>query len=564
MPPSSQPVDNSSTTDRQRGFRPSPVASSGWGVTALLLATALPTALSGCFSPGYYKDWADDQVYGILANKTEDVTGVRKTFDIVRPVDTLRKRLLESDEPVKLTLLQALDVAAENSRDFQRQKEQLYLAALSLTQARRDFQFVFAGGGGAAIDGVDDDVADVSLSDDLSTSADTPSGGRVVAGFVQTFLRSVINGDGFDGSSILNLTLTQPLMRGATQRIRQEPLRQAERDVVYAVRAFERFRVNFAQRVVTDYWNLAAQIRNLASVEANLRSLTTSRERIEELFNAGRSTVTDFGRAQQSEYGADARRVTATNQLQASLDRFKLTLGLPVTAAVDVDPTELDTLVERGVTPIELDQDTAIGIALQRRYDYQTVVDEVADAGRRIYVAEDALRSFLDFNAALSVPGETGSSLNLDWSRVNWSAGFDLDLALDRFSERNAYRSTLISFEVAVRAREQFEDQIATDVRASLRDIGTAIDSYNIQKVAVDLARQRVEATTDLYDAGRIQAFEKLDAQDDLLSAQLDLTAATVAYAVARLQLMNDLEGVALEPRGLRFDPKLPIPDSAE
>ena len=53
---------------------------------------------------------------------------------------------------------------------------------------------------------------------------------------------------------------------------------------------------------------------------------------------------------------------------------------------------------------------------------------ELATACDLVYVAEDALRSFLDFNAALSVPGETGSSLNLDWSRVNWSAGFDLDL----------------------------------------------------------------------------------------------------------------------------------------
>ena len=58
-------------------------------------------------------------------------TGAVKTFPVERPVDTLRKRLLESNEPVQLSLVQALDVAAENSRDYQRQKEQLYLAELA-------------------------------------------------------------------------------------------------------------------------------------------------------------------------------------------------------------------------------------------------------------------------------------------------------------------------------------------------------------------------------------------------------------------------------------------------
>ena len=57
---------------------------------------------------------------------------------------------------------------------------------------------------------------------------------------------------------------------------------------------------------------------------------------------------------------------------------------------------------------------------------------------------------------------------------------------------------------------------------------------------------------------------DKLDAQDSLLSAQLNRNAAIVDYAIARLQLMNDLEAIRLSPQGLRFDLKLPMPASAE
>jgi len=516
--------------------------------------------LAGCWSASASKEEADRQVFDILERTSVRVTGEQKTFPLERPVDTMRQRLLTAHAPVRLTLLEALDVAAENSRDFQRQKETLYLAALSLTRNQHDFAVIFGGGGSAEIAGESDTEADVLLTDDLSASVQSTAGTRIVASFANTFLRSVIHGGSFDGSSILNLTLTQPLLRGAGARIVREPLTQAERDVVYAVRSFERFRAEFAVRVVSDYWDVVQQIADLVNVEANYRSLKVQREQDEELFLAGRTTVTDLGRAQQSEYSADAQRVAAKNRLQSALDRFKLTLGLPVTAEVALDSAELQRLSELGVTAVDLSEERAIGLALERRFDHQTTIDEVEDAGRRILVAEDALHMSLDFTAALSVPSESGPGLNLDWSKVNWSAGFDLDLALDKLVERNSYRSSLISFDVALRSREQSGDQLAADVRASLRNIQSATDSHRIQTMAVELAAKRVEATTELYAANRVTAFEKLDAQDDLLQAQLNLTAAIVEYAVARLQLMLDLEAVSLEPKGLRFDPALPLP----
>jgi outer membrane protein TolC len=188
------------------------------------------------------------------------------------------------------------------------------------------------------------------------------------------------------------------------------------------------------------------------------------------------------------------------------------------------------------------------------------VIDEVEDAGRRVLVAEDALGMALDFTAALNVPAESGKGLNLDWSRVNWSAGFELDLALDKLVERNAWRSALITFDQSIRSREQSEDQVASDVRSALRDIQSALDTHRIQSLAVELANQRVEAQTDLYTAGRVEARELLDAKDSQLQARLDLTAATVDYAIARLRLMNNIEAIALEPQGLRFDSSLPMP----
>ena len=531
----------------------------------VIIRSLLPVLLlcaAGCWSAAWNRESADAQVYPILDTATAAVTGQHKTFPLERPVDTLRKRLLTSATPVTLSLLEALDVAAENSRDFQRQKELLYLSALNLTRNIHDFEVQWGDVASGEVSGVANDSADVKLSNNLSASANSVAGTRVVASFINTFLRSIMHGGSFDGSSILNLTLTQPLLRGAGSDIVREPLTQSERDVVYAVRSFEHFRSTFTVQVVSDYYDVVRQVADLANVEANYKSRVTFRELTGELFNAGRKTIVELGLARQDEYTADSQRVLAKNRLQQALDQFKLTLGLPTTAVVQLDQHELDRLTASGVAaPVLLDEGQAIALALARRYDHRTVVDQVEDAGRRVMVSEDALRMILDFTAALNVPAETGKGLNLDWSRVNWAAGFNLDLALDKLVERNAYRAALISLDVSIRAREQSEDQIAADVRTSLRNIQSAYETYLIQVEAVRLAAQRVDATTELFAAGRVQARDKSDAQDSLLQAQLALTAAIVAYTVARLELMRDLEALALEPKGLRFDPALPVPE---
>lgn len=516
--------------------------------------------LVSCATEDYVAE-ADRDVYGILERVSMEVSGEAKTFPLERPVDTLRTRLLESNEPVVLDLQGALDVAAENSREFQFRKESLYLAALDLTRQQHEFAVRFGGGGRADIDGVGDDSADVALSDDLSAAVNTVSGGRIVFSFVNTFLRSVVNGGGFDGSSILGLTITQPLLRGLGSHVVREPLTQSERNVVYEVRSFEQFRKQLAVTITSDYYQLVRQVADLESEQANYRSVTDSRQQIEELFRAGRRDINDVDQAAQNELNAESRLNSARNRLDSTLDNFKLRLGLPVTAELILDLTELDKLAALGVTDIDLMEERATKLALERRYDYRTACDRVADAARRIVVAEDALRSSLDFSAAFSVPTDPNQPLDFDWSRVSWSAGFNLDLALDRLPERNAYRSSLITLDVRIRDRDELEDSIRADIRRSLRDIESTIEGYSIQVRAVELAERRVESTTELYDADRAQARDILDAQDALLSARLNLSGALVDYSVARLELMRDLEALAIEPKGLRYDRTLPIPE---
>lgn len=520
----------------------------------------LPLALYAC-STAAYRGEADEQVYEILETASAHVTGEAKGFSIDRPESTLRNRMEEDRElAVELDLPGSLDVAAENSRDFQSRKERLYLVALSLTSEQHDFALRFTGGSDDSVGGVADDSADLSIRNDLFASRNTAAGGRIVASFVNTFLKDIVQGGSFNGASVLGLTFTQPLLRGFGERIAREPLTQAERNVVYEMRSFERFRATFSVQVVSEYLRLLQNIQDLENVKANLESTRQDRERVEAMVEASQLPPIDLDRARQSEFSAEDRLNNANADLESAYDSFKQTLGLPTDANITLDATGIEKLRALAIEPIDLEEDKATELALQRRYDYRTAVDDVEDATRGILVAEDALRTMLDFSSAVSVPTDPGNPLKFDWSQVEWSGGFNLDLALDRLSERNAYRSALISLDATMRAREQTEDSVKADIRDALRDIQRSYTSYKIQDEATRQAVVRRERAELFLEAGRGDYLTLVDAQDDLLTNQISLTGAMVNYAVARLQLLRDLEGLILEPEGLRYDPGLPLP----
>jgi outer membrane protein TolC len=116
-----------------------------------------------------------------------------------------------------------------------------------------------------------------------------------------------------------------------------------------------------------------------------------------------------------------------------------------------------------------------------------------------------------------------------------------LKLPLDRLKERNEYRTTLVKFEQQLRALALALDNVRDEIRQDLRTLELTRKEYDIQKNAVDLANSRVEGTTLLLQAGRVQMRDLLEAQSALVTAKNALTAAMVEYHAARWGLLRDL-----------------------
>ena len=533
-------------------------APTGW--LGAWLAACSAALLGACRSAEEWSEDADEQVYAIVAAEREalaaELDGAGGTFTIAKPAHALRERLLAGEVPpgpLIFDLERLLEVGSDNSREYQRQREALYLAALDLTLAENRFESQYGAGAVGRVSGTGEaDLAEVSPFARVSRVLE--SGASLVADLGLRIFRNLSNGDSWDVVSDLGFTFTQPLLRGAGQRIAREPLTQAERDVIYAVRAYERFRRTFAFDVVTRMFRVLEQEDSIQNEVANHENLRILVERNEALAQAGRLSDIEVDQARQDELSSRIRIVEEQARLAGLLDNLKLFLGLPIPVGVAIDPAALEDLEVSTSAWLDTGEERAIELALARRLDYLTDLDVVDDAERRALVTADALRAQLDFTIDAQVSSDLNQPLDVSIDDVGWIALLDLDLPLERTAERNAFRRAQIFADAARRQAEQAGDSILLDVREALREARSTRDTYAIQRRSVELAENRVESTRLNFDAGRATTRDLLEAQEALLEAQNSATSALVDHHLSLLALFRDMEILRVDETGLSVD----------
>jgi len=516
--------------------------------------SAIGLSLVGCLTPEQAREQADKQVYEIIREMRDDLVE-SETFTI-EPIEApLRERLLlGSAQPEPLELPDCLEVGAENSRDYQTQREDLYLVALDLTLARWDFSIQETGTFGAFLNktAVGEDTAEGTGT--LGFSKLFTTGLTIVGDLTFGVARDISRGDFWEAFSSANLAVTQPLLRGFGSDVVREPLTQAERNVVYQARSYDRFRRTFAFDVASRYFSILEQQDVLRNEQQNEVSRRLLRERNESFAVAGRLDDIQVDQARQDELSARNRVIAAERSLEAQRDNFKFFLGLPIQGEILLNPGDLLSIEAWDQFADQLPEDVVIEVALQERLDYQTTLDEIADAKRRVVVAADGLRTGLDIGADFSGRTEDGKPFRYTNDSINGQFFAEVDLPLDRFQERNVYRESLIAVDRAERAAVEAADAIERDLRDLLRALEEARRTYEIQTQSVLLAERRVESSELQLDAGRVETRDVLESQDALIEAQNLATSALTTYILSGLALYRDMELVRVTEAGVEID----------
>ena len=132
-----------------------------------------------------------------------------------------------------------------------------------------------------------------------------------------------------------------------------------------------------------------------------------------------------------------------------------------------------------------------------------------------------------------------------------YTAGLNVDLPIARRTERNTYRSALISLERGKRNAAMKQDEVKLDVREAWRNLQEAKAGHEIQSVSLELAERRVESTRLLLEAGRSSTRDLLESQEALHRARNALTRTLVDHTLARLQFWRDIGILEVNENGL-------------
>ncbi len=519
----------------------------------LIITAVLAITVSGCKSTAEYRADADEEAYRIIREKQKRVHGEERPYSVeteyshrspeeISPDEVINSRLEQTAEPVVIKSLQeALVMAVSENRDYQRRKESLMLAALTLSDTRHSYDTLFSHSTTAERERTSGGRDAGSVDSKLSVDKLLKSGGSLGLTLANSLFRFYSGDPARTATSTISVNLVQPLLRGAGKDIAAEGLTQAERNVVYEVRAFSRYQKTFAVQVAEDYFRLIQRRDTVYNEYNNYKNLITARKRAEAL-SRDRLPEFEVDQTRQSELQARNRYISAVERYQSELDAFKIELGLSLDQKLQITEGGLERLNALGMRGLVVSPEAAFDVALKNRLDFLTSVDKYDDAKRKVNVAENELLSDVEIFADASLES-SGDRKFERFNFKNWSGGVGLKfkLPLDRLLERNDYRRELIDFERELRALALAVDELKTDIRTAIRNLDERAQTYRIQKLSVDLAKRRVESANLLLEAGRASTRDLLEAQDALVVAQNNLTRSFVDYHLARLRLLRDI-----------------------
>jgi outer membrane efflux protein len=304
------------------------------------------------------------------------------------------RALYSNQQGYRIKLDQAVELGLINSREFQDRREDLYLAALPVTLERFNFatqafwaEQVARRSLGAQLQGAGEFW---EVRSNAGITKRFPTGALVLFDIANQVVIDLGKNDPTVSVSNLSLTAIQPFLRGGGLAVNLEDLTTAERNMVYAMRSYARFRklfyvataagqqggglgltnnpyglqglsVNLGRGIggnltapVVGFLPLLQQAASIANQQQNVTALERLLRLYEAFREGGQQSDLQVGQVEIDLLNARGQLLGTGGAagggggggggIQAYLDRldnFKLQLGLPLTVGLDLDNEQL-------------------------------------------------------------------------------------------------------------------------------------------------------------------------------------------------------------------------------
>ena len=308
-----------------------------------------------------------------------DITAdLSKFLGIASEVDEAEAAGLAIDSrPYLVKPADAVNLALINSRFYQAQLEQIYIQALAVTLQRFAFEPQFVAGFSpqtATVAGIPSpnpinsflyrtkeapggQASNLSLGTVAGVGKQFSTGGRLLLGFANTVTFNLAGKNARQPtvSSVLPLSFVQPFLRGGGRAVTLEPLTNAERQLLYQIRAFARFRQQFIPSILTSgqgvdsvtgatndpsigYLQVLAQQQQVSNDRETLEAFEQLRKAFSIMAKGGQGfSQINVDQINNSVQGARQQLITDELQYRNFLDQYKIQLGLPPDVPIVLD-----------------------------------------------------------------------------------------------------------------------------------------------------------------------------------------------------------------------------------
>ena len=506
----------------------------------------LLAALTGCLTPESAEKDADRTAEELTIAAWEKAMGVTNIFGIAYGGDPIAPLVPDTNGIVRLSLDDALRVGAKNNRKFRTLKETVFVKALALDSEEYAFSTTFSGMILGALSGDPELIKEsAKAGGDSALVKRKLEQGSVITGNAAIDIARMIRDDWHSFAWTGDMTMSIPLLRGAGRDIVREPLTQAERNLVYSIWTFERYRQTFALTLAKAYFNVLKNLQNHRNSGDNVKRLEQNYSRAEMMFKAGRMDRIQTDQAKTDLLNARQTMITTMQSYQDALDNFKMSLGLPPETPIELQDEELRALEKRMERLAAETEDAladypmesiALSDAVLHRRDLAVTRGEAEDAERLVKIKADALRADLTVEGGATYDASRKRHGNVN-DTTETRAQVKFSMPWDRRLERNQYRQAIVSRDQATRTYTEAADTVKNEVRAGYRNLVASRALYGNKVEAYRTACMRVEANDLFMQSGRSSMRDILEAESALLSARNALCSAVIDWWTSDLEL---------------------------
>lgn len=209
--------------------------------------------------------------------------------------------------------------------------------------------------------------------------------------------------------------------------------------------------------------------------------------------------------------------------------------------------------IGEGLVTVNIGVDDAMLTALVLQFELMNERGFLADDWRAIKLAGDDLKSVLNLNAGQTIrtPLDLNRPFAFTFDESQTRAALMFDLPVNRRSQRNIFRQSLINYNAGLRQLMQREDSVKLAVRNDLRNLSVGKTQYTISVRSAALAFERLVSTKLEFLVAQTQtARDFSEAQAAYTRSLNDVATDHINYLTDRMQLFLDLELLVLDESG--------------